>query len=69
MPEFDWHWGYPLSIMLIAFAAIGSYLFFRWEEVAEGNSGNALPHGGFLLTAWQPPPSLRHQRIDKGCRG
>jgi Mg2+ and Co2+ transporter CorA len=26
MPELDWHWGYPLSIMLMALAAIGPYL-------------------------------------------
>ncbi len=32
MPELDWKWGYPLSIMLMAFAAIGPYLFFRWRK-------------------------------------
>jgi len=38
MPEFDWHWGYPLSIMLIAFAAIGSYLFFLWKKWLKGTA-------------------------------
>jgi magnesium transporter len=32
MPELEWHWGYPLSIMLIVCAAIGPYLFFRWKK-------------------------------------
>ena len=32
MPELDWHWGYPLAITLMAFAAIGPYLFFRWKK-------------------------------------
>ena len=32
MPELDWQWGYPLSIMLMAFAAIGPHLFFRWKK-------------------------------------
>ena len=32
MPELDWQWGYPFSIMLMAFAAIGPYLFFRWRR-------------------------------------
>jgi magnesium transporter len=32
MPELDWRWGYPLAIALMAFAAIGPYLFFRWKK-------------------------------------
>jgi magnesium transporter len=32
MPELDWHWGYPLAIMLMVFAAIGPYVFFRWKK-------------------------------------
>ncbi len=32
MPELNWKWGYPLSIMLMAFAAAGPYLFFRWKK-------------------------------------
>jgi magnesium transporter len=32
MPELDWRWGYPLAIMLMAFAAIAPYLFFRWKK-------------------------------------
>jgi len=32
MPELDWHWGYPLAIILMVCAAIGPYLFFRWKN-------------------------------------
>ena len=32
MPELNWQWGYPLAIMLMVFAAIGPYLFFRWRK-------------------------------------
>jgi magnesium transporter len=32
MPELNWHWGYPLAIMLMAVAAIGPYVFFRWKK-------------------------------------
>ena len=32
MPELDWQWGYPLAIALMAFAAIGPYVFFRWKK-------------------------------------
>ena len=32
MPELDWQWGYPLAIMLMAFAAVGPYMFFRWKK-------------------------------------
>jgi magnesium transporter len=32
MPELNWQWGYPLSITLMAFAAIGPYVFFRWKK-------------------------------------
>ena len=32
MPELDWRWGYPLAITLMAFAAIGPYLVFRWRK-------------------------------------
>jgi magnesium transporter len=32
MPELDWHWGYPLAIALMAVAAIGPYVFFRWKR-------------------------------------
>jgi magnesium transporter len=32
MPELNWQWGYPLAIMLMAFAAIGPYVFFRWKK-------------------------------------
>lgn len=29
MPELDWHWGYPLSIVLMACSALLTYVFFR----------------------------------------
>ena len=32
MPELNWHWGYPLAITMMALAAIGPYLFFRWKK-------------------------------------
>jgi magnesium transporter len=32
MPELDWHWGYPLAITLMACAAIGPYILFRWKK-------------------------------------
>ena len=32
MPELAWHWGYPLAITLMVFAAIGPYAFFRWKK-------------------------------------
>ena len=32
MPELNWQWGYPLAITLMAFAAIGPYVFFRWKK-------------------------------------
>jgi magnesium transporter len=32
MPGLDWKWGYPLAITLMAFAAIGPYLFFHWKK-------------------------------------
>ena len=32
MPELDWQWGYPLAIALMAFAAIGPHVFFRWKK-------------------------------------
>jgi magnesium transporter len=32
MPELEWHWGYPLAIALMVFAAIGPYVFFRWKK-------------------------------------
>jgi len=32
MPELDWRWGYPLAIALMACAAIGPYMLFRWKK-------------------------------------
>jgi magnesium transporter len=32
MPELEWHFGYPLAITLMIFAAIGPYLVFRWKK-------------------------------------
>jgi magnesium transporter len=32
MPELEWHWGYPLAILLMICAAVLPYLFFRWKK-------------------------------------
>jgi magnesium transporter len=32
MPEPEWHWGYPLAILLMICAATRPYLFFRWKK-------------------------------------
>ena len=32
VPELDWQWDYPVAIALMAFAAIGPYVFFRWKK-------------------------------------
>jgi magnesium transporter len=32
MPELEWHWGYPLALVLMVCAAVLPYLFFRWKK-------------------------------------
>src|SRR5271166_6503571 len=32
MPELEWHWGYPLAIVVMICAAVLPYLFFRWKK-------------------------------------
>ena len=32
MPELEWHWGYPLAIVLMVCAAVLPYAFFRWKK-------------------------------------
>jgi len=32
MPELEWHWGYPLAILLMVCAAVLPYVFFRWKK-------------------------------------
>src|SRR5688500_3317421 len=32
MPELKWSFGYPLAIAIMAAAAIGPYLFFKWKK-------------------------------------
>ena len=32
MPELEWHWGYPLAIVLMVCAAVLPYVFFRWKR-------------------------------------
>jgi magnesium transporter len=32
MPELQWEWGYPLALLLMVFAALGPYVFFRWKR-------------------------------------
>jgi magnesium transporter len=29
MPELDWHWGYPLALLLMVFAAILPYAYLK----------------------------------------
>lgn len=31
MPELDWTWGYPLALILMLIASVGTYWFFRWR--------------------------------------
>ena len=32
MPELDWHFGYPMAIILMLIAAILPYWFFKWKR-------------------------------------
>ena len=32
MPELEWHFGYPLAILLMICAAVLPYVFFRWKK-------------------------------------
>jgi len=32
MPELEHHYGYPLALLAMVFAAIGPYLFFKWKR-------------------------------------
>jgi magnesium transporter len=32
MPELDWHLGYPLAILVMIFAAVLPYMYFRWRK-------------------------------------
>jgi magnesium transporter len=32
MPELDWHFGYPLAILIMLASAIIPYVYFRWRE-------------------------------------
>jgi magnesium transporter len=32
MPELEWHFGYPLAILLMVCAAVLPYVFFRWKK-------------------------------------
>ncbi len=32
MPELEWTWGYPLSLVLILLAAVLPYYFFKWKK-------------------------------------
>ena len=32
MPELDWHFGYPLALVLMLIAAILPYWFFKWKR-------------------------------------
>jgi magnesium transporter len=32
MPELDWHFGYPIAILVMILAAVGPYFFFKWKK-------------------------------------
>jgi magnesium transporter len=32
MPELDWHFGYPMAIILMLIAAVLPYWFFKWKR-------------------------------------
>jgi magnesium transporter len=32
MPELEWQHGYPMALIMMLFAAIGPYLFFKWKK-------------------------------------
>jgi magnesium transporter len=32
MPELDWHLGYPLAILVMIFAAVLPYMYFKWRK-------------------------------------
>ncbi len=32
MPELDWRWGYPMAMVMMLAAAVGTFLFFRWKK-------------------------------------
>jgi magnesium transporter len=32
MPELDWHLGYPLAVLVMIFAAVLPYMYFKWKK-------------------------------------
>jgi magnesium transporter len=32
MPELEWHYGYPLAVVLMLVAAALPYLYFKWKK-------------------------------------
>lgn len=32
MPELEWHYGYPMALVMMLLAAAGPYLFFKWKK-------------------------------------
>jgi magnesium transporter len=32
MPELDWPHGYPIALIMMLFAAVGPYFFFKWKK-------------------------------------
>jgi magnesium transporter len=32
MPELDWHFGYPLALIVMIAAAVLPYLYFKWRK-------------------------------------
>jgi magnesium transporter len=32
IPELDWHYGYPMALILMVLAAVLPYYFFKWKK-------------------------------------
>jgi magnesium transporter len=32
MPELDWHYAYPITLIAMVAAAILPYMFFKWKK-------------------------------------
>ena len=32
MPELDWHYGYPIAILVMILAAVLPYVYFKWRK-------------------------------------
>jgi magnesium transporter len=32
MPEVDWHFGYPLALLVMLLAGVVPYMYFKWRK-------------------------------------